>query len=340
MSNLTETEGTPPPAALAASDPLAAELRRADAAGRPPRVPRTRRARPAAGRGAPTRTRWYTPWLFVIVPLALLATFTFIPVVSMFWYSFTDWDGLGPADGFVGLDNYVEVFTRPEYVQVFLVSLYYVGASIIQIALALYFATVLSFSTRFRNFFKGVLFFPYLINGVAIGFVFLYLFQPGGTLDSVLAAFGVGDPPQWLGDPDVVNYSLAGTSIWRYMGLNFVLFLGAIQSIPGELYEAADLDGANRWQQFRYLIAPGIRRVIGLSFILAIAGSLSVFEVPFIMTGGANGSMTFVIQATETAFNFRKFGLASAMAVVLLALVLVVTFVQRKLFPDEKVDLS
>ncbi|HEX6956335.1 MAG TPA: sugar ABC transporter permease [Agromyces sp.] len=340
MSNLTELKGATPPAALAASG-LADEAERADAAGRPPRRGiRSRRTAPGARR-APTRTRWFTPWLFVIVPLALLVTFTYIPVVTMFWYSFTEWDGLGPADDFVGFDNYVEVFTRPEYVQVFLVSLYYVGASIIQIALALYFATVLSFSTRFRNFFKGVLFFPYLINGVAIGFVFLYLFQPGGTLDSALTFVGLGElSRQWLGDPDVVNYSLAGTSIWRYMGLNFVLFLGAMQSIPGELYEAADLDGANRWQQFRYLIAPGIRRVIGLSFILAIAGSLSVFEVPFIMTGGANGSMTFVIQATETAFNFRKFGLASAMAVVLLVIVLVITFVQRKLFPDEKVDLS
>ena len=78
--------------------------------------------------------------------------------------------------------------------------------------------------------------------------------------------------PQWLGDPDIVNCSLAGTSVWRYTGLNFVLFLGAIQSIPRELYEAAELDGANRWQQFRAIIFPGIRRIIGLSFILADRG--------------------------------------------------------------------
>ena len=78
-----------------------------------------------------------------------------------------------------------------------------------------------------------------------------------------------------------------------------MLFLGAIQSIPGELYEAAEIDGANRWQQFRYLILPGIRPVVGLSFILAISGSLAVFEIPFIMTGGANGSETFVIQTVQ-----------------------------------------
>ena len=198
---------------------------------------------------------------------------------------------------------------------------------------------MLSFDIRFRNLFKGILFFPYLINGVAIGFVFLYFFQPGGTLDSVLHWFGAG-PHLWLGNPHLVNTSLAGVSVWRYMGLNFVLFLGAIQSIPPQLYEAAELDGANRWQQFRYIIAPGIKPIISLSVILAISGSLSVFEIPFIMTGGANGSETFVIQTVKLAFEFNKVGLASATAVVLLVIILLVTWLQRLLVPDERVDLS
>jgi multiple sugar transport system permease protein len=124
------------------------------------------------------------------------------------------------------------------------------------------------------------------------------------------------------------------------MGLNFVLFLGAIQSIPGHIYEAAQLDGANRWQQFRHIILPGIKSIVGLSFILAISGSLSVFEIPYIMTGGSNGSETFVIQTVYMAFKFHKFGLASAMAVVLLLIVLLVTWLQRKIFPDEKVSLT
>ncbi len=282
-----------------------------------------------------------TPWLYLLVPLALLVTFTFIPVGNMLWYSFTSWDGLDQQKEFIGVDNYVEIFTRPEFFQVFFVSLYYIGASVVQMGLALYFATILSFKTRFRNFFKGVLFFPYLINGVAIGFVFLYLFQPGGTLDTALAAVGLGDEERfWLGDAELVNWSLAATSIWRYMGLNFVLFLGAIQSIPGELYEAAELDGASRWQQFRYIIAPGIKRIISLSFILAISGSLAVFEIPYIMTGGANGSETFVIQTVQMAFEFRQVGLASAMAVVLLVIVLVTTWIQRRVVPDEKVTLT
>lgn len=284
--------------------------------------------------------RALTPWLFVATAVGLLLVFTYWPALNLFYFSVTDWDGIDQNKNFVGFDNYVRVFTDPRIFSVFGVSLYYFLATFLQMAIALYFATILSFSTRFQNLFRGILFFPYLINGVAIGFVFLYLFQPGGTLDTFLSWFGVSDPPYWLGDPNIVNWSLAATSVWRYTGLNFVLFLGAIQSIPRELYEAAELDGATKWQQFWALIFPGIRRIIGLSFILAVAGALSVFEIPFIMTGGANGSATFVIQTLQTAFNFRQVGLASAMAVVLLAIVLVVTVIQRKIFPDEKVDLT
>ena len=283
--------------------------------------------------------RRLTPWLFLAAPLALLATFTYIPAVNLFIYSMTNWDGVSPERDFVGFKNYVELFTRPELFHVFFVSFYYLAASVIQIVLALYFATILSFNIRFRNMFKGILFFPYLINSVAIGFVFLYFFQPGGTLDSVLKLVGVHGQHFWLGDAGTVNWSLASVSVWRYMGLNFVLFLGAIQSIPGEIYEAAELDGATRWHQFRHIIMPGIRPIISLSAILAISGSLAVFEIPYIMTTGANGSQTFVIQTVKLAFSFSKVGLASAAAVVLLAIVLLVTWIQRLLVPDEKAEL-
>ncbi|WP_449350766.1 carbohydrate ABC transporter permease [Streptomyces shaanxiensis] len=283
--------------------------------------------------------RGVTPWLFLIAPLALLITFTYAPIVNMLAYSFTDWDGVSPVLHYTGTENYQEVFTRPDLFEVFWVSGYYLAASAVQIALALYFATILSFDVRFRNFFKGVLFFPYLINGVAIGFVFLYFFQDGGTLDSVLSLFGVHTDHAWLGTPASANTSLAGVSVWRYLGLNFVLFLGAIQSIPGELYEAAELDGANRWHQFRHIIAPGIKPVLTLTVILSISGSLSVFEIPYIMTGGATGTETFVIQTVNLAFRFNKTGLASAAAIVLLLIILLVTWVQRRLVPDDKVDL-
>jgi ABC-type sugar transport system permease subunit len=292
---------------------------------------------------APKFRSQLTPLLFLAVPLVLLITLTYYPVANMIWYSFTDWDGISLDKNFIGLKNFVSLFTNPQYFQVFFVSLYYFAASFVQMALALYFATILSFATRFRNLFKGIIFFPYLLNGVAIGLIFLFFFRPGGTLDATLSGLGFGPAdthPLWLGNPQWVNISIAGASVWRYTGLNFVLFLGAIQSIPDEIYEAADLDGASSWHKFRYIIAPGIKRIISLSFILAIAGSLSVFELPYVMTGGANGSGTFVISTVQQAFVFQRVGFASAMAVILLIIVLLVTVVQRRLVPDDDVALN
>ena len=281
------------------------------------------------------------PWLYLIVPLGLLVVFTYLPVANMFYYSLTSWDGLDKTKDWVGIENYVRIFTDAEIFRVFFVSLYYLAGAFLQLGLALYLATILSFHLRAKNFFKGVIFFPYLINGVAIGFIFLYFFQGDGALDLTLRFLGL-EPliQQWLGNPDVVNWSMTGTSVWRYLGFNVVLYIGAIASISPELFEAAEIDGANRWHQFRYIILPGIKRITLLTMILAISGSLSVFEIPYIMLMGANGTETFVISTVEMAFQIRKVGLASAMAVVLLVIVLIVTAIQRLIVKDERAELN
>ncbi|ALA44435.1 MULTISPECIES: carbohydrate ABC transporter permease [Paenibacillus] len=274
---------------------------------------------------------------FSFIPLALLITFAYLPVINMFKYSFSDWNGYSKRLEYVGFENYIKIFTDPEYFSVFKVSLYYFVATFVQMGLALYFATILSFQTWFKNFFKGVLFFPSLMNGVAIGFIFLFFFKPDGTLDTLLQAVGLGSYVKlWLGNPEIINISLAGTSIWRYMGFNFIVFLGAISSISSDLYEAADIDGANRWHQFRSIILPSIKRILQLNLILAISGAVSAFDIPYIMTGGSNGSETFVIQTLDVAFKYSKVGLASAMAVVLLLIVIAVTLLQRLLIRGEE----
>ena len=316
------------------SGPAVAATSESDAA-RP-----TRKSPGGVGRGS----AWYrrlTPYLFLLVPVGLLLLLTYTPVLNMFWYSVTDWDGLDKTKNFVGTENYLEVFTDPDNLRVFYVSLFYVVGSFVQMALALYFATILSFKVRFKNMWKGILFFPYLINGVAIGLIFLNFLKPGGGLDTVLMNTGLESlVRQWTGDPEVANYALAAVSVWRYTGLTFVMFLGAIQSINSDIYEAASLVGANRWHEFWHIILPSIRPIVGLAFILGISGSLSVFEIPFVMTGGSNGTETFVIRTVWMAFQRNMVGLASAMAVVLLVFVLLVTWLQRKLIPEEEVDLT
>lgn len=273
---------------------------------------------------------------FSLIPVVLLFTFAYLPVFNMFKYSFTNWNGYSKSFDYVGFENYQTIFTNPKYFSVFKVSLYYFGATFVQMGLALYFATILSFNVRFKNFFKGVLFFPYLLNGVAIGFIFLVFFRPDGTLDTLLQVIGLGHLSQgWLLNPNIINISLAGASLWRYMGFNFIIFLGAISSIGKDIYEAADIDGANRWHQFRHIILPSIKRILQLNLILAISGAISAFDIPYIMTGGSNGSNTFVIQTVDVAFKYSKLGLASAMAVVLLIIVILVTLLQRVLIKGD-----
>ena len=284
------------------------------------------------------RQKTLTSILFLVTPLTLLLVFTYLPAINMFLYGFTKWDGFGPIDTFVGLQNYVDIFTRPQYFEVLEISLYYFVGAIIQLVLALYFATLVSFKLRFKNLFKGILYFPSLINGVAIGFTFLYFFRPDGGLDT-FARLLVGQSaqlPLWLGDRSLINISLAGVSVWRYMGFNFILFVGAIQSIPSDIYESSELDGASRWQQFWYIILPSIRPILTLSAILAVRGALSVFEIPYVMTGGKNGSSTFVIQTVNLAFKLNKVGLASAMAIVLLVFIVIITVIQNVVLNDRE----
>ena len=276
-------------------------------------------------------------FLFTIVPVSLLLLFSYYPLVKMFQYSLTDWNGITPDPNFVGLDNYRTVLTNPKYFSVFKTSFYYFIATFFQLGIALLFATILSFKVKFANFWKGILFFPYLLNGVAIGFIFLYFYKGGGTLDTVLTFFGLEDQIQlWLGNRSINNISLAFTSVWRYTGFNFLVFLGAIQSVNPDLSEAADLDGANQWDKFRYIIVPSIKKIIFLNIILGISCSLSVFDIPYIMTGGSNGTTTFVIQTIATAFKYNKTGLASAMGIILLVIVIVVTVVQKLAVKEER----
>lgn len=271
--------------------------------------------------------------IFLFIPIALLFVFSYLPLMNLFYYSTLKWNGLSVNKEFIGFDNYIKLFTDPRYFQVFKVSLYYFIGSFVQMGVALYFATILTFKVKGKNFFKGVLFFPYLINGVAIALMFRVFFQYGGTLDSIFELVGLGEyTRKWLLDVEINNIMLAGVSVWRYMGFNFVVFLGSIQSISGEIYEAADIDGANQWQKFRYIILPSIRKIIELNLILAISGAISVFEIPYVMMNGNNGTKTFVIQTVDMAFKTGKLGLASAMAVVLLMIVVIVTAIQKLYF--------
>lgn len=270
---------------------------------------------------------------FLILPMVLLMVFTYIPFAEMVRYSFYNMKYVG-ARKFVGLKNYIKVFSRKDCFGALKLSLYYMGGSVVQLTLALYLATILSFKVKGGNLFKGFMFFPFLINGIAIGFIFKFFYTRGFVFDTVLqwCGFKLDNLPYWLKDRSINNISLVGTSVWRYFGQNMVLFIGAIMSVDGELYEAAMLDGANRFQQFKYIILPSIKTIFVLNVILSISGSLSAFEPPYVITDGANGTGTYFVVMHEIAHTQQKVGLASAMAVVLLIIIFIVTILQKLFF--------
>ena len=182
---------------------------------------------------------------------------------------------------------------------------------------------------------KAVCFFPYLINGIAIGFIFKFFYTRGFVLDTVLQwiGFDLENLPYWLKDTSINNFSLVATSVWKYFGQNMVLFVGAMMSVDASLYEAAELDGANKWQQFKYIMLPSIKTIVMLNLIMSITGSLSAFEPPFvIMSGGGNGTATYFIKMHEIAHTSQKVGLASAMAIVLLMIIFAATILQKLFF--------
>ena len=268
--------------------------------------------------------------LFLCVPLLLLFTFTYLPFFKMVQFSFYDMKYIGKRT-WVGLQNYISVFTREDCLNALKLSLFYLVGSFVQIAIALLFASILSFPTKGGKFFRGALYFPSLIGGIAVGFIFKFFFTHGFVLDTLLTWVGMDADslPFWLTDKSINNWVLAATSIWRYMGQNMVLFIGAIASVDTTQYEAAAIDGANAWQRFRYIILPSIKTIVTLNLILAVSGALSAFEMPYVITDGGFGTSTYFVLMNKIAHTNQKVGLASAMAVVLLALILLVTAVQK-----------
>ena len=268
-------------------------------------------------------SKWAIILAFITLPLFLLFTFTYLPFGEMVTYSFYKMKYIGERT-FVGLKNYKDLFTRDDIFNSLKLSLYYMGGSVVQLVLALLLATLLSFKTKLGNL-------PFLINGIAIGFIFKFFFTHGFVFDTVLSwvGFPVESLPYWLKTQGLNNVSLVGTSVWRYLGQNMVLFIGAIMSVDSELYEAAELDGASKVQQFFHIILPSIKTIVTLNIILSITGSLSAFEPPFVITKGANGTGTYFIIMDQVAHTSQKVGLASAMAVFLLLIIFVVTIIQK-----------
>lgn len=271
---------------------------------------------------------------FLLIPVALLLLFTYYPAAKLVYFSFTNWDGYSPEKPWVGLDNYREVFSNPDIFGVFAHNFAYFVMGLVQNVIAIYFAVILNSRLRGRNIFRLLLFLPYIMNGVAVAFMFGYVFDTTqGSLNLFLNSIGLTGlgETSWLGTEGLVNYSLASTGLWRFMGYNMVIYIASLQAIPSDIYEAAKIDGANAWQTFWRMTLPNMKPVIQLNLFLTVTGALEVFDLPFVLTKGgpAGASQTYVQRVVETAFAYNNYGLASAMSIILLFFVVAVVALQQ-----------
>ena len=281
------------------------------------------------------------PYVFISPFIALFAVFGVFPLAFSLYLAFQSWDPTGGlrAMEFVGLANFVFALGDEWFWKAFANTIWLALASglpqhLVAIPLAVFIHA--SFK-RFRDGIVGAYFLPYITSTVAIAIMFSSLFSTDyGLVNAGLhTLFGI-DNIDWLGEPEYIKPVIAVIVFWRYLGFNLVLYLAALQTIPLDLYEAATMDGAGRWQRFWHITLPSLRPMIFFGVTLSVIGGLQLFEEPFILTGGRGGAdqagMTSAVYLYRMAFDFNDFGGASAMAWLLLVAVALLTWLTNLAF--------
>lgn len=267
-------------------------------------------------------------WAFILPALAFYAAFVLVPVGVSVYYSLLRWDGIGPAE-FKGLSNYLEVLSEEDLLQVignaFQLVAYF---TIIPVVVGLGVATAIRnyLGGRFGAVARTVLFLPQVIPLVAAGIAWKWVLASNGVVNQLLELIGLGDITRgWLGDFDFALPAVGIIGAWVLLGLCTMLLVTGISRIDQTLYEAARLDGASAWDEFRWITLPGLRQEIGVCVTVTVIAALASFDIVYIATGGGPGLSTTVpgLEIYRLAFAHRQVGLASALGVVLMLLVLV-----------------
>lgn len=285
------------------------------------------------------RRLWSARWcyLFMAPSLILAALFTFYPVVTSWYLSFLDWSGLDSDRRFVGLDNYREAIGDPFFWDAFgRTFLFALAAVPAMLVLALLAAIVLNDqSLRLRTLFRTVFFLPVVTTTAIVGVVMGMLLNPfDGPLNAFLLDIGLIDQPiDFLGNPDIALWSVAGVFIWKWMGISMTYWLVALQTVPKDVYEAAQVDGASRWKTHRHVTLPLITPFAILITLIAFVGALQTFPLVQAMTQGGPASSTelvevYIYRLAFAADSRPRLGYASAVAVFFGITVLVLTLAQ------------
>jgi raffinose/stachyose/melibiose transport system permease protein len=279
---------------------------------------------------------------FLLPALLVYGLFVLVPIAQAMWFSLFHWNGLGPLENFVGLDNYVRalndsVFQMAAWHNTLIVIL----SLFVQIPFALWLALMLNQRFRGRTLLRLIFFAPYVISEVITGVIWRLLLYPEGMVDQALQGMGLGFLAQeWLADRSIVMFSLFVVISWKYFGFHMILLLAGLQGIPRELEEAAAIDGASRWQSVRRITIPLLGPTIRVSVFLSIIGAIQLFDLVWATTKGGpfNASNTMATYLVTVGIERSQLGFGSAVAVILFAISLVVAIAYVRVVMRRETD--
>lgn len=257
------------------------------------------------------------------------AIFTLVPVICAILLAFVEWNGGDISNAhFVGLQNFAEIFKVDKVASKWANGDYLYFFNRVDLGIALN-------KAKGAVAFRTIFFFPYVASMVAICVCWNFMLMKDGPVNQMIMALGINFNKSWTADSTMAMWAIILVSVWRSMGYYMVIYLAALQGVPRELYEAATVDGANKWQQFRNVTLPQIKPTTFFCTIMLVIGSFKIYDTVAIMTNGGPGRATkmLVTYIYDVAFNNIKYGQASAIAMVLLVIVLIVTIIQ---FANEK----
>jgi len=278
----------------------------------------------------PGRRRITTPpWWFALPAMLLFAFIVLIPSVRGVYFAFTDWDGLDPNFSLVGLGNFADMLDDPHAEQaIWHTLLIAVAITVIQNGFGLLLALGVNTIIKSRNVLRVFLFAPAVITPIVTAYLWRNLLGPDGAVNSLLDAVGLTSWQQdWLGDPELALWSIVGVIVWQFGGYSMVIFLAGLQSVPNEIYEAAEMDGARGIRRFWSVIRPLLAPAFTINLMLSIIGGIKLFDQVYALTGGGPGHATDTLSTLiyKDAFTLGEFGYSIALAVVLTIIVAVVS---------------
>jgi raffinose/stachyose/melibiose transport system permease protein len=280
--------------------------------------------------------------LFCLPALLLYSTFVLYPAIGGFWYSLTDWNGLNPTKEYVGFINYIELLEDENFIQSLKFTMKYVVYMVIlQNVLALFIAIVIESLNKGKKVLRTVFFFPNMISMIIGGFIWMFIFTR--VFPYLVDEYGVLFLDEsWIGDPNFSFYSILILSLWGSVGYLMIIYIAALQSVPGSLIEAAKIDGANKLQVIWHITRPLIANSITIGIFVSLSSSFKVFDQVYALTGGGPGRATQVVSLNifSEAFAMQsRYGYASAKAVVLFLIILLITGVQLAIMKRKEVEM-